>query len=186
MAVVQEGATAIVKPTPEELPAPTGEITVTSNIAGAVVELDGQPAGFTPLVLSELGTREHDLAIRADGTLPWRGPVEVRPDERAWVTATLEPPARTVRSPATWVFGGVGLASLATSGVLGFFAASAHADYEETRSAGDRELGLGLNRAGDVALVTGLLATGAATALFFVTAREEGHPSRATIARGER
>jgi outer membrane receptor for ferrienterochelin and colicins len=184
--MVEEGATATMTPTPERLPAPTGDMTVTSNVAGAVVELDGQPAGFTPVVLSGLDTQTHALAIRGQGTVPWEGSVEVRADERAWVTATLEPPAKVVRSPATWVFGGLGVASLGASAVLGYFAASAHADYEETRSPDDRELGLGLNRAGDVALVSGLVTTGVATALFFATAHREGRPSRATVARGER
>jgi hypothetical protein len=101
----------------EALPPPTGDLTVTANVPRAVVSLDGEPLGIAPFVLPELGVGRHELAVDAPDRLGWRGEIEVRPNERTWLTVELSEPPRG-RSPWTWVLGGVGVT--AAGGATGF------------------------------------------------------------------
>jgi outer membrane receptor for ferrienterochelin and colicins len=183
--VEADGQTAL-SPTLERLPESTGDMTVTSNLAGASIEIDGRPLGFTPAVLPNLSAAPHRVMVRSPGLVDWSGLVDVRADERAWVTVTLERPPENARSPLAWVFGGVGVASLAASAVVGAFAASAHSDFARSGLTEDRKRGIDLNRAGDALLVGGLVATGAAATIYFTTSKTLGQPSRAGIARGKR
>jgi len=61
----------------ERLPPPTGGLAVTANINSAVVEVDGEPAGFTPLSLNGIGLGEHGVRVVAPGMRAWQGDVEV-------------------------------------------------------------------------------------------------------------
>ncbi len=190
VASVSEGKTTTRTAALSRLPAATGDVTVTSNVAGAIVTLDGQRAGFTPTVLPRLGTGTHQLHVEGQGLLPWTGVVPVHEDERSWVTVSLESPARTTRSPVTWVTGGVGVALLVAGGVVGAMAISNHNDFENAPSGTDRttlvDRGHSLNTATTVLLVGGVAVTGAATALYFLTAHNEERPSSATVSRGAR
>jgi hypothetical protein len=69
-------------------------------------------------------------------------------------------------------------------------AGQTHRAFEASPAGADREplrdRGMTLNTAADVSLVAGLVATGAATTLFFLTAEKHGKPSSASVARSKR
>ncbi len=175
---------------PLQSPKPSSDITVTSNVPGALVELDGQPIGFTPTVLAGVPIGPHRLTTKAGRLLPWSGAVQVDAGRRAWVTVTLEQPAQVRRSLATWVVGGLGLATLGASGVLGVLAAQAHSDFESQSPNVDRsalrERGVALNTATDVLLVSSLIALGTAGVLYFTTSETRGRASSASVTSQDR
>jgi len=189
VAVVREGETTTEMLVPRPLPKPTGDITVTSNISGAMVELDGRRVGFSPTVLGGIEVGEHQLRVHAQGTLAWHDRVIVRAGERAWVTVTLDQPASTIRSPVTWVVGGVGLGALVAGGVTGLLALRNHNEYESATGQERKDLqerGKTLNIATDILLGVGIAGTAAALALYWGTAERRGGSSTAVIARGEK
>jgi hypothetical protein len=190
LSAVEADQTAKVAATPEPLPAPTGEVTITSNASGAVVKLDGKPAAFAPSVLPSLPVGMHELTVESPGLLPWTGPVEVNPNDRTWVTVSLEEPAETTRSPFTWVMGGLGAAALIGAGITGGLALNTHDDFEsatgDTDRAELRDRGQALNTAADVLLVTGIASLAAGVILYFATETTEGEPSSASITSGDR
>lgn len=175
---------------PQLAPEPTGSITVTSNVPGALVEVNGEPAGFSPTVLSNVKVGEHQLRVLAPNLLPWSGTLAVSADERSWLTVSLEEPPTERQSPATWIAGGVGAAALLTGGVLTIFAAQTHSDFESASSSEERsslrERGMALNTAADVALITGAVVMGTAVVLYFLTPELRGKPSSASSTRSKR
>jgi outer membrane receptor protein involved in Fe transport len=67
----------------------TGSLVVQCDEAGALILLDGQPAGFTPAVLDRVPVGSHQLSIQQAGFHPFRIEVEVQPDARQVVDARL-------------------------------------------------------------------------------------------------
>lgn len=187
---VEADARAEVSAAPQPAPAKTGDITVTSNVPGALIEVNGEPAGFSPTVLSNLAVGSHNVKLRTPGRLPWLGKVAVNPDQRAWLTVSLQEPPVVRRSVATWIVGGAGAAALITSGVLFALAVQAHDDFESaparSNSAVLRERGLALNRATGVALITTGVAAGATLALYLATGERRGDPSSASLSQSKR
>jgi len=175
---------------PEAIPEPTGEMTITSNIPGVMIQLDGEPAAFAPSVLTRLPVGTHRVAMASSGRMPWSGNVDVERDRRTWLTVNLEEPPDTHRSPATWVAGGIGAAALVGAGVVGVLAAANHADFEDAANdpsrADLRSRGQDLNTAGDVLLVTGIVGLATGAVLYFTTATEVGKPSSASVSTGTR
>lgn len=172
----------------QPLPPPSGDVTVTSNFSGAVVELDGEPVGFAPMVLPDVPAGSHSLSVAHPGALPWSGEVDVDEDERAFVTVTLEEPARTTRSPYTWILGGAGLASLAAAAIVGGLALRSHRLYRDERdTAGGggqlRDRGERLSVGADVLAALGGVGLAVGVTLYFATAPEAQRASRATVAR---
>ena len=189
VAHVEAGETSSITAVPQETPAPTGSITVTSNVAGALVELNGQPAGFSPTVLSSVKVGAQRLRVTAPSLLPWSGKVDVAAEQRSWLTVSLEEPPSTRVSPATWVVGGIGAAGLVAGGVLAVLAGQAHADFEnappDTDRTALRDRGVTLNTASDIAFVTGAVVTAAAVVLYFTTKEVRGRPSAASMTRSK-
>jgi len=170
------------------LPTKRGEVTLVANITGALVEIDGDAAGFIPYVArTEVGTRE--LQISAEGYQPWQGTVEVSDEGRGYVAATLRPPPTTQRSVATWVLGGIGLAALGAASVTGILALDSKSDFDARFDAGNpdgRDLraladqGQTLAGVTDALLIAGGVSLVASTILFFTTARSSP-PSEAAV-----
>jgi outer membrane receptor for ferrienterochelin and colicins len=189
VARIEADRTASVSAAPQLAPAPTGSITVTSNVPGALVELNGEPAGFSPTVLSNVKVGTHRVRVATSELLPWSGSVAVAAEERSWLTVSLEEPAKVRQSPATWIAGGIGAAALVTGGVLAIFAADTRGAFEDAPAGADRnalrERGETLNTATDVALITGVLATGVAAVLYFTTKEVRGRPSAASLTRSK-
>ncbi len=176
-----------------ELPSARGELTVTSNVRNAIIKLNGEVAGFAPAVLDDLRPGKHRISVTRQNLLPWEGSVLVKQNERAWLTVSLEEPAQTVRSPWTWISGGVGGAALLTGGVLGTLALLERQSVDELNRPGSeveradaKRRGVTLATSADVAFATGVVSLGVAAALYFMTEEQVGKPSSATTARGER
>ncbi|MCB9593586.1 MAG: PEGA domain-containing protein [Sandaracinaceae bacterium] len=180
---------------PQPLPAPSGALTVTANRTGALIRIDGEPAGFVPLALPTLGVGDHTVAVSHAGDRAWEGRVEIRANERAWVTASLTPPASTDRSPITWVIGGLGVAGLLTGGVLVGLATHQHSQFEGELGASSpdpnvlsslRDQGVAFNTAADATLILGAIGLGVGITLFFLTESTTDEPPSATITREAR
>lgn len=192
LAHVDADETHEVRAAPTPLPPPTGAVTVTANLAGAVVSLDGEDVGFTPLVLNDLREGLHDLRVSRAGLQPWDGTVRVGADVRSWVTVSLAEPTVETRSPATWVVGGAGASLLAGWAVVGGLAIANHNDLERARrtpgqpTAAIASDGRRLNIAADVLLVSGLVTTAVAVVMYFTTRRSEVRESTAVQSRQPR
>lgn len=173
-------------------PPPTGELVLSSNAPGALVSLDGEEVGFSPVVLPRLAEGPHRLRIEQEGLEPWEDTLEVRPDERLWLTATLNPPPRTERSPASFAVGAVGLGALLGAAITGPMALSTRDRFDEAamndpeRAAALRERGVFLNRTTDVLLALGAVALTVGVTLYFVTARRVETPSTVSVSRRPR
>lgn len=78
-------------PQPPPLPAPpeeegTGSIAIRSVPSGAVITVDGAPAGSTPAALSGLPARTYEVAVVLTGYARAEAAVEVKPNAAAEVT----------------------------------------------------------------------------------------------------
>lgn len=189
--VAQVAAEDVVRRQAVPLPSPDalGDLAVTSNVPGAMIELDGRPAGFSPVVLTGLAPGEHRLHVTSEELVPWAGPVAVNAGERTWVTVSLDEPASTVRSPLTWAFGGVAIATGLVGATMAVVAADRRAEFgdaaEEERAA-IREGGRSANLTADVLLGVSAASLATAVILYVRTARSRGGQSEASIARDAR
>ena len=120
----------------EPLPFPKGEVWTSTNTPDALVEIDGEPFDFAPLV-EEVDIGLRSVRITADGTIPWEGEVDVRVDGRNYLNAVLQPPTRVQRSPATWVAGGVGVASVVSAAITGAVALDTQNEFNRRQAAGE-------------------------------------------------
>jgi hypothetical protein len=185
----------------ERAPAPTGDLTITSSAAGAVIQIDGEPAGFAPTLLTGLTVGEHEVRLEHPGLLTYEGAVSIEENARGWLTVTLEEPQTTGPSPATWAVGAVGAAALVAGIITGGLAVQQHDSFLRARDqtpsmmgmstmppdlAGMRDTGLALNYATDGLLIGGVVALVVATVLYFVTDNQDQRASRATFSAGER
>lgn len=200
VARVEADTTRTLAASPEPLPPPTGELTITSNIPGALIEVDGEPAGFAPTVLPDMSVGEHRVAMRSEGLDAYDGTVAIEADVRSWLTVSLVPPARTTRSELTWIVGGIGVAGAAAWGVLvGLAVANRDAfnrglgiNNDPTMMAMHSDLnplrdqGRTLDAAADVTLGLSVAALGASVILYFATESTETSESSAAAAREER
>lgn len=189
--VAQVVADEVVRRQAVPLPSPDafGDLAVSSNVPGATIELDGRPAGFSPVVLTGLMPGEHQLHVASEDVVPWSGPVAVHAGERTWVTVSLDEPASTVRSPFTWAFGGIALATGFAGAAMAVVAASRHAEFDdaaEDQRAALRAAGRSANLTADVLLGVGAVSLATALTLYVRTARPRGGRSEATVARDAR
>jgi hypothetical protein len=67
----------------------TGSILVAPDVTGAIVFVDGEPRGTTPVVVDDVAEGEHRVEIRTEGGQPHTQVVLVRAGQRARVTPTL-------------------------------------------------------------------------------------------------
>lgn len=124
---------------PEEL---HGSIMVLTNLVGARVSLDGEPAGTTPLAkpIGGLALGEHRLRVAAEGYEPFDEPVRVRFQKTSRVLVTLvieddgtnaplalDMPGVAQRRPAperwyqkTWFLVGAGVTAAVLGGYVGY------------------------------------------------------------------
>lgn len=175
----------------EPLPVPSGLITVTSNVEGALVRVDGDGAGFTPLSLS-VPEGEHNIEVLGDSDLdPWGERIRIDANERAWVTVTLQPPVIRRRSDLTWVAGLAGVTLAIAGTVVAVGALSTRLQYDDEIEAGRPafdlyDLGHSLNLIADALFVSGGLLIGTAALLYVATDASENRRSTANVSRGNR
>jgi len=162
----------------EPLPFPKGEVWISTNTPDALVEIDGEPFDFTPLVQEvDIGLR--NIRITADGTVPWEGEVDVRLEGRNYLNAVLQPPARVQRSPATWVAGGVGVASIIAAAITGAVALDTNNEFNRREAAGDttnlaqlKDQGETFANVADGLWIAGGVSAVTSIVLYFVTAKK--------------
>lgn len=75
-------------------PATDGSLYVDSRPTGAVVFVDEERVGVTPLLVPDVVAGSHQVRIEGNGYLPWTTHVTVRAAQRARVAASLEPGTR--------------------------------------------------------------------------------------------
>jgi len=68
----------------------TGSILVAPDVSGAVVFLDGEPRGTTPVVIDDVPVGEHRIEIRPEGQRAHVAQVMVRAGQRSRVAPTLQ------------------------------------------------------------------------------------------------
>lgn len=74
-----------------ELALLTGALVVDADEPGALVEVDGVASGFTPAVIDDVPVGEHRLRVTTPGFKPYETKLNLAPDARVPVTASLEP-----------------------------------------------------------------------------------------------
>jgi outer membrane receptor protein involved in Fe transport len=74
-----------------ELPLVTGSVVVDAIEKGALIEIDGEPAGFTPAVLPTVQAGAHRVRVSLPGYVAWETTLVVEPDGRQGLTAVLRP-----------------------------------------------------------------------------------------------
>lgn len=200
LARVERDTTRTLTAAVEHLPPPTGELTVTSNIPGALIQVDGEPAGFAPTVLPDIEVGEHSVTVRSEGLDEYEGTVAIESDVRSWLTVSLVPPAQTTRSEFTWIVGGVGIAGAAAWAVLGGLAIANRDAFRRGLEINDDpsrmamhsdlnpllEQGTTLAMAADITLGVSVAALGASLILYLATESTERTESSAATARQER
>lgn len=67
----------------------TGTLVVNAIERGALIEIDGEAAGFTPAVLPAVAAGNHTLRVTLPGFRPYEQVVDVKPNEQTVVTARL-------------------------------------------------------------------------------------------------
>jgi hypothetical protein len=174
----------------ERLPPPTGGLAVTANINSAVVEVDGEPAGFTPLSLNGVGVGEHGVRVVAPGMRAWQGEVQVEADRQGWVRVSLAAEPRG-RSPLTWAFGGLGVGFALGGVITGAYALVTHRDFQRNYGTLDsgpleeqRRRGRAFGVATDVLFALGALGLGTGISLFFATDNRTVRRSTAEVSEG--
>ena len=121
---------------PEQL---YGSVVVLTDLLGATVELDGKPAGMTPLAgpITKLPLGEHRLRVSAKGYTPFEDQITVRFQKASRVVVRLTvapdqvgalPSTRVVeRRPtpwysSTWAYVGAGVLAVAAGVAIGYAA----------------------------------------------------------------
>jgi hypothetical protein len=149
-----------------------GRLSVSANVAGAVVLVDGRPVGRTPLQGLSLAPGEHRVEVRLAGYRAWRGVTRVGAGEGAALQAQLG----SLR-PFLFTALGVGVASVTAGIATGALARRAASDLEAAggefggRNADLEARGRALNGATVGLLVVGGAALLGAGTLFFLERR---------------
>ncbi len=121
-------------------PPPRGTLSVRSTPSGAIVLLDGQAIGETPLSRRTIAVGAHRVTLRREGHVERTLPVEIADGTERQLDVWLAAVSREAPAPRrrrwTWVAGGLGLAALGAGVALGVAARSDHRRWEELRVAG--------------------------------------------------
>lgn len=67
----------------------SGTLLVQADEAGAVIQIDGEPAGFTPAVIDRVPVGRHRVTVTFEGYAPYVADVDVTADARVSVDAVL-------------------------------------------------------------------------------------------------
>ncbi|MCA9608742.1 MAG: PEGA domain-containing protein, partial [Myxococcales bacterium] len=170
---------------------PTGAATVTANVTGALVSLDGREQGFTPQVLASIPVGEHALEVHAEGMRTYAGRLTIEEDDHAWVTIDLEGETASGVALPTWIVGGLALATGIAAGIMTGFAADANARFDERVSlmqpaSAVADESRAFNLAADSLWIGAGLAAVITVVLLATTSDFESRPSRAMVTRGGR
>jgi hypothetical protein len=166
------------RPDAQAAGAPTGALAIEASEPDALVLLDGDKLGRSPLQrVVRVAAGRHRLEVSRPDYIPFRAEIEVQPGSLSAAYVELRPlagprAAQTARL-WTWIAAGLSAGALLTSGALGVAAL-------DRRDAGEWRDARRLAVASDVALGTGFgLAIGAAVLYFVEAAQDESPPIRA-------
>jgi len=168
---------------------PTGAATVTANVTGALVTLDGRERGFTPQVLSAIPVGEHEIEVSARGMRTYEGALDIGDDDHAWVTVDLAEEGGSGVETVTWLFGGVALAAAIGAGISTGLAADAATRFREARSMNQVAADIAAdsqayNLSADALWLSAGVLTVTAVILLLTTSQFEAQPSRAMVTEG--
>ncbi len=78
-------------PAPPSSPTGPGSVYADTRPPGAIVLIDGERVGVTPLLVPDLAAGAHEVRFELPGYLPWATEVAVTSEEQLRVGATLQP-----------------------------------------------------------------------------------------------
>jgi len=154
---------------------PKGYVVLALNNPGAVVTVDGKPAGVTPLSKPIVMTQgDHVLRVEKTGMQPWQKILKIKAKDTIKISAELKPLA--VEEGPPWDIIGYSLLALSLAagggaGYAGYTAFQAHDDYKGAVTKADADKYR--KQTEDRALYTDILigtasVTGAAAILFLI------------------
>ncbi len=164
----------------------SGTLRVRSNLAGAMVSVDGLVVGTTSLAHRDAGSGaaiehrlaagEHEVLVERAGSPPWHRRVYAAPGETVGVAVEYSAPRSGRARALGWGLAGLGAVGVVTGGTLGVLALRDVASPDLDRH----------DRGKTRALATDLLIVGSAAALYGAWRLVRRPKTRATVHRGER
>jgi hypothetical protein len=104
-------------------PEPSAARLVVTGVAGAIVIIDGKPTTKSPTIdAGAVPVGNHDIAIEQGGRIVWQRELQFSPGEIVRLDVDLPPRRSRTRRAIAWGAGGLGVASIATGGVVGTLA----------------------------------------------------------------
>ncbi|MFT6400457.1 MAG: hypothetical protein ACJAYU_005229 [Bradymonadia bacterium] len=142
----------------EYVPPDPGYLTVRGPTSSLEILIDGEMAGYTPMLAEGIAPGTYSITVRGEGWHPFRTAIEVSSNEETEVFARMEPiDARTVMNPnRSRRNAGTGLmasggAVIVGGAVMGFLAINEAGQYND--SPGDPERGASRDNARRNALI---------------------------------
>lgn len=190
------------------LSATPAHVAVTSEPAGADLDLDGSPTQKQTPVTLELSPGSHELhtmlrgyhsetqsiTVTPGGTQELAFTLNAAPPEAAPVAATSTAPLSDVEGApepssgrpmaAIWVTGSIGAAALIAGSVLGFMAVKEHSDFEHHPTTASADRGERYALFADVGFGVGAMAI-ATAAVLYLTSSGSAHAEAPASARLE-
>lgn len=152
---VKEGEATHVEFVLTDIPPPMGSMNIVSSPASALVKLDGEEFGFTPII-KDAQSGSHSVLVQLDGMQSWKGKFDLAKDDSLFLTVDMVPegiPKKHKRGQrAFWVMGGIFMGSGIVAGGLAL-AAKRKFNEEPTKELVER--GRLLNIATDGSFVLG-------------------------------
>ena len=136
-------------------------LTVTGNVDGASVKLDGTLVGTAPLALEQLPAGMPNLELSAPGREPWKRRVSLEPGSATRVQFHLVDPTERTWPGYRYLGYGLGGALFLTGAGFGLSALGEKSSFDEEPSSDKLDALDRKNLTADVLLGTGLLITGA-------------------------
>ena len=122
-----------------EVPPEVGGLTISCDLEGASVRLDGEPVGRTPLDQLEVAAGSHQLEVTAEGYRPWSTTIEIEAGESTQLVVDLAPIDGEEEGSvdgwvavSAWALIGVGTGSLVAAIVVGVLSQAGLPEAPET------------------------------------------------------
>lgn len=142
---VKEGETVEIDFVLAQIPPPTGSLNIVSTPTSALVKIDGEEFGFTPII-KPAAVGSHKVSLELKGRQSWKGKFNLEKDDSLFLTVDMVPESIPKKHKqgqiALWALGG----AFAIGAVLtGAMALSTKEKFKEDQSASLRNRGVALN-----------------------------------------